>query len=452
MSFASFFTGFATQAAEEINKRDKEIREDNKILMESWYESRKRAEAIAEKRKEELTNQAKQLKSLLPDITDTQITTVLQSGQADTLIKGVIEAQTEQGKTYKPSELIQEATGPVMSPSEYIAGETDRRIPRLDLPAMQDRTAFGLRSTAGEEVRSKYLKAAGVTEEEATKPKGSMAPTEGGRIKFETLARPEKEKLTRMQLSVIALENAYLDADDDKTRAAINKAATDLKNFGKVQDTESFNKLVIEPLKMKAFNIHEQAKTEPDKTKRAELLKEFDALDKEVRKLSGIGKAPEKGEDKAPTRTDFFRLLKNAERTAIANVENRLGGATFVDSADGRMLVKGIDPEARGILNGAVNTQIKSVLDTVSDTQGRVPQGMREALASFGIKTDKNGVPILGEAAAPSAPPSPAPTAASGVSAARAKTKTVVRTGTVQSGPDKGKKVIEYSDGTREIQ
>jgi hypothetical protein len=175
-------------------------------------------------------------------------------------------------------------------------------------------------------------------------------------------------------------------------------------------------------------------------------------LNARILELSSLGKAPEKGEDKAPTRTDFFRLLKNAERTAIANVENRLGGATFVDSADGRMLVKGIDPEARGILNGAVNTQIKSVLDTVSDTQGRVPQGMREALASFGIKTDKNGVPILGEAAPSSAPPSPAPTAASSVSAARAKTKTVVRTGTVQSGPDKGKKVIEYSDGTREIQ
>ena len=40
------------------------------------------------------------------------------------------------------------------------------------------------------------------------------------------------------------------------------------------------------------------------------------------------------------------------------------------------------------------------------------------------------------------------------VAAARARpaTRTVVRTGTVQSGPDKGKKVIEYSDGTREIQ
>jgi hypothetical protein len=114
-------------------------------------------------------------------------------------------------------------------------------------------------------------------------------------------------------------------------------------------------------------------------------------------------------------------------------------------------LVKGIDPEARGILDGAINAQFKMVIDTVSDTQGRVPQGMREALASFGIKTDKNGVPILSDVA-PSAPPSPAPTPVSGVSAARAKTKTIVRTGTVQSGPDKGKKVIEYSDGTREIQ
>jgi hypothetical protein len=437
MSFASFFTGFATQAVEEINKRDKEIREDNKILMDSWYESRKRAEAIAEKRKEELTNQAKQLKSLLPDITDSQITTVLQSGQADTLIKGVIEAQTEQGKTYKPSELIQEATGPVMSPSEYIAGETDRRIPRLDLPAMQDRTAFGLRSTAGEEVRSKYLKAAGVTEEEATKPKGLMAPTEGGRIKFETLARPEKEKLTAFERDLRALKDAWSMSTDPVTKEALATQISSYMNLGKIDKPDRFAS-IVDSLKIEYANTD-------DPTKKKQ-------LNARILELSSLGKAPEKGEDKAPTRTDFFRLLKNAERTAIANVENRLGGATFVDSADGRMLVKGIDPEARGILNGAVNTQIKSVLDTVSDTQGRVPQGMREALASFGIKTDKNGVPVLGEAAAPSAPPSPAPTAASGVSAARAKTKTVVRTGTVQSGPDKGKKVIEYSDGTREIQ
>jgi hypothetical protein len=437
MSFASFFTGFATQAVEEINKRDKEIREDNKILMESWYESRKRAEAIAEKRKEELTTQAKQLKSLLPDITDTQITTVLQSGQADTLIKGVIEAQTEQGKTYKPSELIQEATGPVMSPSEYIAGETDRRIPRLDLPAMQDRTAFGLRSTAGEEVRSKYLKAAGVTEEEATKPKGLMAPAEGGRIKFETLAKPEKEKLTTFERDLRALKDAWSMSTDPVTKEALATEISSYMNLGKVDKPDRFA-AIVDNLKIEYANTD-------DPTKKKQ-------LNARILELSSLGKAPEKGEDKAPTRTDFFRLLKNAERTAIANVENRLGGATFVDSADGRMLVKGIDPEARGILNGAVNTQIKSVLDTVSDTQGRVPQGMREALASFGIKTDKNGVPILGEAAPSSAPPSPAPTAASSVSAARAKTKTVVRTGTVQSGPDKGKKVIEYSDGTREIQ
>jgi hypothetical protein len=117
------------------------------------------------------------------------------------------------------------------------------------------------------------------------------------------------------------------------------------------------------------------------------------------------------------------------------------------------MLVKGIDADARGVLNDAVNNQIREVISTVSDTQGRVPQGMREALASFGIKTDKNGVPIIAAASAqPPAPVNAAP--ASGVSTARARpaTRTVVRTGTVQSGPDKGKKVIEYSDGTREIQ
>ena len=32
------------------------------------------------------------------------------------------------------------------------------------------------------------------------------------------------------------------------------------------------------------------------------------------------------------------------------------------------------------------------------------------------------------------------------------KQKTVVRTGTVKSGPNAGKRVIEYSDGTREFQ
>lgn len=450
MSFlASFATGFATQATKDIEERDKELREKADKYWEALLKEREKATLRADKRVEELTTQSKQIRTLLPDITDAQLTTILHSGQSDTLLKALIEAQTKQGRTFKAGELITDVPESQISLSDYLSSETKRGVPKLEMPAMEDRLPFGLRSTAMQDARAKYLKEAGVSGEE--KQEAFKRPVEGGRIKFETLARPEKEKLTRMQLSVIALENAYLDADDDKTRAAINKAATDLKNFGKVQDTESFNKLVIDPLKMKAFNIHEQAKTEPDKTKRAELLKEFDALDKEVRKLSGIGKAPEKGEDKAPTRTDFFRLLKNAERTAIANVENRLGGATFVDSADGRMLVKGIDPEARGILNGAVNTQIKSVLDTVSDTQGRVPQGMREALASFGIKTDKNGVPILSDAA-PSAPPSPAPPPVSGVAAARAKTKTIVRTGTIQSGPDKGKKVIEYSDGTREIQ
>jgi hypothetical protein len=435
MSFlASFATGFATQATKDIEERDKELREKADKYWEALLKEREKATLRADKRVEELTTQSKQIRTLLPDITDAQLTTILHSGQSDTLLKALIEAQTKQGRTFKAGELITDVPESQISLSDYLSSETRRGVPKLEMPAMEDRLPFGLRSTAMQDARAKYLKEAGVSGEE--KQEAFKRPVEGGRINYAALAAPKEDKLTEFERNLRKLKDAWSMSTDQTTKDALATEISSYMNLGKVERPDRFTP-IIDALKI------EYANTDDPNKKRQ--------LNARILELSSLGKPPEKGEDKAPTRADFFRLLKNAERTGVASVENRLGGATFVDSADGRLLVKGIDSEARGVLDRAVNVQIKSVVDTISDTQGRVPQGMREALASFGIKTDKNGVPILSDAA-PSAPPSPAPPPVSGVAAARAKTKTIVRTGTIQSGPDKGKKVIEYSDGTREIQ
>jgi hypothetical protein len=440
MSFlASFVTGFATQAQKDIEERDKELRDEATIRWNSLLKEREKAKLRAEKRSEEIDEVARKLRAY--GITDEkQIVAAISSGTAPEIVEK-LTAMKESLTTTKAQQLIKvEPDQEIPTLAEFRKKATELQPGMITAPSEEQmRGAFGLKTRAYEQSLKSASAQTGVSTEEIYRTKIPEMPSVKAAVDLSTLAPEKTEKLTVYERNLKALKDAWAEATDDTTKEVLANRINEYMNVGKIEKPERFSALVD------SLKLDYSKETDKDKKK---------ALKLRIEELTDLGRKPEKGEEvKPPTRADFFRLLKNAERTGISNVETRLGGATFVDSVDGRMLVKGIDAEARGVLNNAVNAQIRNVLGTVSDTQGRVPQGMREALASFGITTDKNGVPVLG-ASAVSEPSAVVSQPASGVAAARARpaTRTVVRTGTVQSGPDKGKKVIEYSDGTREIQ
>ena len=440
MSFlASFVTGFATQAQKDIEERDKELRDEATMRWNSLLKEREKAKLRVEKRSEEIDELARKLRAY--GVTDeNQIVAAISSGTAPEIVEK-LSSMKEGLTSSRVQQLIKvEAGQEIPTLAEFRKKATELQPGMTAAPSEEQmRGAFGLRTRAFEQATKSAAAQTGVSTEDIYRTKLPEVPSVRAAVDLSVLAPEKTEKLTVYERNLKALKDAWAEAPDDVTKEALSKQINAYMNVGKVDKPERFNALVDD------LKIEYSKETDPAKKR---------VLNARILELSSLGKKPEgDGESKAPTRADHFRLLKNAERTAIGSVETKLGGATFVDSADGRMLVKGIDADARGVLNDAVNNQIREVISTVSDTQGRVPQGMREALASFGIKTDKNGVPIIPAASAqPPAPVNAAP--ASGVSAARARpvTRTVVRTGTMQSGPDKGKKVIEYSDGTREIQ
>jgi hypothetical protein len=440
MSFlASFVTGFATQAQKDIEERDKELRDEATMRWNSLLKEREKAKLRVEKRSEEIDDLARKLRAY--GVTDeNQIVAAISSGIAPEIVEK-LSSMKEGLTSSRVQQLIKvEAGQEIPTLAEFRKKATELQPGMTAAPSEEQmRGAFGLKTRAYEQSLKSASAQTGVSTEDIYRTKLPEVPSVRAAVDLSVLAPEKTEKLTVYERNLKALKDAWAEAPDDVTKEALSKQINAYMNVGKVDKPERFNALVDD------LKIEYSKETDPTKKR---------VLNARILELSSLGKKPEgDGESKAPTRADHFRLLKNAERTAIGSVETRLGGATFVDSADGRMLVKGIDADARSVLNDAVNNQIREVISTVSDTQGRVPQGMREALASFGIKTDKNGVPIIAPASAqPPAPVNAAP--ASGVSTARARpaTRTVVRTGTVQSGPDKGKKVIEYSDGTREIQ
>lgn len=436
MSFlASFVEGFAAQATKDINERDKELREKADAQWAILLKEREKAELRAEKRRDELLVQAKQVKAVLPDITDAQLTTILHSGQADVLIKSVTEAQIKQGKTFTPSQLIS-APESQISPSEYIANEYSRSIPKLNLPAMQESLPFGLRSTAMQDARAKYLKESGISGEE--KEVALKRPVEGGRIKYESLATPEKDKRTRMEIAKQNLQDQFLDAKTDDERAAINLAANALNEFGKLKEPGDFNKQYIEPLKIEAGKLEKQINEEKDPNKRKSLQKEFANIDARVRVLSGVGKALKKtgdDADKAPSVTGST-MLNRAFHAGASESATKIGNAHFTNVPDLQGNVTRVftptNPEAGRYGTALGHAKVKEIVERYKDpVTGNYPKWVLDAIPTIpGAKLVNNKPVFIDLSEATSAAQSAAaPSSAPGLGA-RAQPKQATQTPT----------------------
>lgn len=125
--------------------------------------------------------------------------------------------------------------------------------------------------------------------------------------------------------------------------------------------------------------------------------------------------------------------------------------------AEKERVLKAIDEaKSPAELKSAIRADIKAMRDKVEEVQGRLITGLNpgawKAIARRDpslVTTYKNARDVSDKlmaetqpnAAPSSTAPSPAPAQ-----------KTIARQGIVNSGPNKGKKVIEYSDGTREYQ
>lgn len=429
MSFlASFATGFATQATKDIEERDKELREKADKYWEALLKEREKATLRADKRVEELTTQSKQIMTLLPDITDAELTTILHSGQSDKLLNALIEAQTKQGKTFKAKELITDVPESQISPSEYLSSVATRGVPKLEMPAMEDRLPFGLRSTAMQDARAKYLKEAGIRGEE--KQETFKRPVEGGRINYAALAAPKEDKRTRMEIAKQKLQDQYLDANTDEEKAAINLAANALNEFGKLKEPGDFNKQFIDPLKIEAGKLEKQINEEKDPNKRRSLQAEFTKIDARVRVLSGVGKAL-----KEPDAEDAFKYLgtfrsafQGISNTANQVVQTTIGGAGFVPTVnsitgESTLIYTGTDPKAWNAIYEQRARLVTDYVNTVVKQVGRVPPSMIIAASGMGIQITPDGkvnVKRLGREAGnipPSTPATAAPSSAPGLGA-----------------------------------
>jgi hypothetical protein len=189
--------------------------------------------------------------------------------------------------------------------------------------------------------------------------------------------------------------------------------------------------------------------------------KEASDIFKRIPRTSDVPTAEDPFKNLATFRSDFRGMFSTATEAA----QTRIGGSGFVPSVnpvtgDRTLTYTGTDPKAWDAIYEERRKLATNYVSTVVQQAGKVPPAMIVAASGMGIDITKDGkvsVQRLGKEAGniPESTPATAAPKPSGVAAVRAggsSTRTIVRTGTIQSGPDKGKKVIEYSDGTREIQ
>lgn len=226
--WSAFVTGFAEESSKMIDERNKEISERALAEMESLLKKKVEADEAALTKRNEYREQAQALRELSGKrLTENQVKGILQSGQAKTVIDNLKKRTVgtdKLAKLFVPANADDQKTI-----EDYIKEAT--ALTGTAPPQIEERTAFGLRTRAGESVRQRAAAAAGVPLEELYKTEIAGMPTESlGTLNIDVLFE-EKEgdtpsiKTLQGQLADKAVENNMSVADYTKTKEGSKLAA-----------------------------------------------------------------------------------------------------------------------------------------------------------------------------------------------------------------------------------
>jgi hypothetical protein len=483
MSFlASFVTGFATQATKDIEERDKELRDEATMRWNSLLKEREKATLRAEKRKEEIDTYARQLSSLGQGMfSEQQIVAAIASGNAKEIVESLTNIKTKL-TSEQAGKLIQVSPDQeVPTLAKFKEQTTELQLGMTKAPSEdQMRGAFGLRTRAFEQGLKSASAQTGVSMEDIYKTKLGDIPAIKATVDLTATASPKEftgdpyaRRIAELRLASATAKNQGLDAtaiDKELTllveQEQIGKPA---KEQPKPNPMDQVNALIHEGTLLERRARELLSSGNKDSIAEAnKLLAERKAKDKEaadiynrIPRKSDTPPAEDPFKNLATFRSDFRGIFSTATEAA----QTRIGGSGFVPSVnpitgDRTLTYTGTDPKAWDTIYEERRKLATNYVNTVVQQAGKVPPAMIVAASGMGIDITRDGkvsVQRLGKEAGniPESTPATAAPKPSGVAAARAggsSTRTIVRTGTVQSGPDKGRKVIEYSDGTREIQ
>ena len=483
MSFlASFVTGFATQATKDIEERDKELRDEATMRWNSLLKEREKATLRAEKRKEEIDTYARQLSSLGQGMfSEQQIVAAIASGNAKEIVESLTNIKTKL-TSEQAGKLIQVSPDQEVPTLAKFKEQTTELQPGITKAPSEDqmRGAFGLRTRAFEQGLKSASAQTGVSMEDIYKTKLGDIPAIKATVDLTATASPKEftgdpyaRRIAELRLASATAKNQGLDA------TAIDKELTLLveqeqigkppKEQPKPNPMDQVNALIHEGTLLERRARELLSSGNKDSIAEAnKLLAERKAKDKEaadiynrIPRKSDTPPAEDPFKNLATFRSDFRGIFSTATEAA----QTRIGGSGFVPSVnpitgDRTLTYTGTDPKAWDTIYEERRKLATNYVNTVVQQAGKVPPAMIVAASGMGIDITRDGkvsVQRLGKEAGniPESTPATAAPKPSGVAAARAggsSTRTIVRTGTIESGPNKGKKVIEYSDGTREIQ
>lgn len=220
---AAFVTGFAQEASSMIDERNKEIADRALNEMDALLKKKMKADAAAIERRDELRKQAAELRARSGNrLTESQIVGILENGYGNIALEQLKEAGTTASdaqikKLFTPAnpddqrlieDYIREAT--------TLTGKAPSRI--------EERTAFGLKTQAGEAERQRAVAEAGIPLEEMYKTElPALGMKETGTLNLSVLAKPETtDRLKTRMRDLIAnaekTDTGIAFASDDEAR------------------------------------------------------------------------------------------------------------------------------------------------------------------------------------------------------------------------------------------
>jgi len=228
-----FITGFAKSAGESIDERDKEIRDTVNERMNFLLKKREQALQQATTRRDELKEQAKQLQALSGNrLTETQIAGIIESGEVDTVITNLrkssgVMSDDQIAQIYTPEK---DYTGTV----ESVVGKMTQLRKGPEVPGLEDeqRTAFGLRTTAAAQEKRKFAAAANVTVDDLYRNRldkvSEFKPA--GRLDLRVFATPESDTVVKARLrDNLASATQGLEEGTEEYNKALGKALSSNK-------------------------------------------------------------------------------------------------------------------------------------------------------------------------------------------------------------------------------
>ena len=223
-----FITGFAKSAGESIDERDKEIRDTVNERMNFLLKKREQALQQATTRIDELKEQAKQLQALSGNrLTETQIAGIIESGEVDTVITNLrkssgVMSDDQIAQIYTPEK---DYTGTV----EGVVGKMTELKRGPEVPGLEDeqRTAFGLRTTAAAQEKRKFAAAANVTVDDLYRNRldkvSQFKPA--GKLDLRVFATPESDTVVKARLrDNLASATQGLEEGTEEYNKALGKA------------------------------------------------------------------------------------------------------------------------------------------------------------------------------------------------------------------------------------